>query len=99
MTAPGRTAAPKGREPPSRFSPGMERSRRRQYTAFPTRRPLRTAMPELTRVSISLEDALLKAFDAYLTKRGYENRSEALRDLIRDRLVQEQAQHAEGEQV
>ena len=56
-------------------------------------------MPELTRVSISLEGALLDAFDAYLTKKGYANRSEALRDLIRGRLVQEQAQHAEGEQV
>ena len=56
-------------------------------------------MPELTRVSISLESALLGAFDAYLAKKGYENRSEAIRDLIRDRLVQEQAQHAEGEQV
>jgi|SRR5206468_3048911 CopG family nickel-responsive transcriptional regulator len=56
-------------------------------------------MPELTRVSISLESALLEAFDAYLAKKGYENRSEAIRDLIRDRLVHEQAQHVEGEQV
>ena len=56
-------------------------------------------MPELTRVSISLESALLAAFDAYLAKKGYATRSEAIRDLIRDRLVQEQAQHAEGEQV
>jgi CopG family transcriptional regulator, nickel-responsive regulator len=56
-------------------------------------------MPELTRVSISLESALLDAFDAYLAKKGYENRSEAIRDLIRDRLVHEQAQHVEGEQV
>ena len=56
-------------------------------------------MPELTRVSISLESALLDAFDAYLAKKGYATRSEALRDLIRDKLVQEQAQHAEGEQV
>ena len=56
-------------------------------------------MPELTRVSISLESALLQAFDAYLEKKGYENRSEAIRDLIRDRLVHEQAQHVKGEQV
>jgi CopG family transcriptional regulator, nickel-responsive regulator len=56
-------------------------------------------MPELTRVSISLESALLKAFDAYLAKKGYENRSEAIRDLIRDRLVHEEAQHVKGEQV
>ena len=56
-------------------------------------------MADLTRVSISLESALLGAFDASIAQRGYATRSEAIRDLIRDRLVQEQAQHAEGEQV
>ncbi len=56
-------------------------------------------MPDLTRISISLESALLEAFDAHLTAKGYANRSEAMRDLIRDRLVREQGQHAEGEQV
>ncbi|HYT89501.1 MAG TPA: nickel-responsive transcriptional regulator NikR [Gemmataceae bacterium] len=56
-------------------------------------------MPDLTRISISLESALLEAFDAHLTTKGYANRSEAMRDLIRDRLVREQGQHAEGEQV
>jgi CopG family nickel-responsive transcriptional regulator len=56
-------------------------------------------MPDLTRISISLESALLEAFDTHLTAKGYANRSEAIRDLIRDRLVREQGQHAEGEQV
>jgi CopG family nickel-responsive transcriptional regulator len=56
-------------------------------------------MPELTRISISLETALLEAFDAHLAAKGYATRSEAIRDLIRDRLIHEQAQHAEGEQV
>ena len=56
-------------------------------------------MADLTRVSISLETALLGAFDLFLAARGYENRSEAIRDLIRDRLIHEESQHAEGEQV
>ncbi len=56
-------------------------------------------MADLTRISISLENALLEAFDAHLAGKGYATRSEAIRDLIRDRLIREQAQHAEGEQV
>ena len=56
-------------------------------------------MAELTRISISLESALLDAFDARNAKKGYATRSEAIRDLIRDRLVREEAERAEGEQV
>jgi CopG family transcriptional regulator, nickel-responsive regulator len=56
-------------------------------------------MSELTRVSISLESALLEAFDRRNEAKGYATRSEAIRDLIRDRLVREAAEHAEGEQV
>src|ERR1700730_17384796 len=56
-------------------------------------------MPDLTRISISLENALLEAFDQRNAAKGYATRSEAIRDLIRDRLVKEQAERAEGEQV
>jgi CopG family nickel-responsive transcriptional regulator len=56
-------------------------------------------MTELTRISISLESALLDAFDRSIAAKGYETRSEAIRDLIRDRLVREEAEKAEGEQV
>jgi CopG family transcriptional regulator, nickel-responsive regulator len=56
-------------------------------------------MAELTRITVSLESALLEAFDAFLAAKQYATRSEAIRDLIRDRLVREEAQHAEGEQV
>lgn len=57
-------------------------------------------MSELTRISISLEDALLQAFDRRNAAKGYETRSEAIRDLIRDRLIAEEAvEHATGEQV
>ena len=56
-------------------------------------------MSELARVSISLEEPLLTAFDKVIEARGYENRSEAIRDLIRDRLVREQGEAGTAEQV
>jgi CopG family nickel-responsive transcriptional regulator len=56
-------------------------------------------MPDLTRISISLETSLLDAFDRCNEAKGYATRSEAIRDLIRDRLVREEAERAEGEQV
>jgi CopG family nickel-responsive transcriptional regulator len=56
-------------------------------------------MADLTRITISLEAALAKAFDDYCAGKGYANRSEAVRDLIRDRLVRRQHEQAEGEQV
>ena len=42
-------------------------------------------MNELTRITISLESALLDAFDQRNGTKGYATRSEAIRDLIRDR--------------
>jgi CopG family nickel-responsive transcriptional regulator len=56
-------------------------------------------MSELTRISISLENALLDAFDQRNAAKGYATRSEAIRDLIRDRLIREEAEQAAGEQV
>ncbi len=54
-------------------------------------------MADLTRISISLETPLLEAFDRSNTARGYATRSEAIRDLIRDHLVREEARGAKGE--
>jgi CopG family nickel-responsive transcriptional regulator len=42
----------------------------------------------LERIGVSLEDELLERFDKLITEKGYVNRSEAIRDLIRDALVQ-----------
>jgi CopG family transcriptional regulator, nickel-responsive regulator len=56
-------------------------------------------MPELTRVSISLESSLLDAFDKLISGKGYATRSEAIRDLIRDRLIREDTSQTDGEQV
>lgn len=45
----------------------------------------------LSRIGIALDSDLLSRFDNFITRLGYTNRSEAFRDLIRDRLVAEQA--------
>src|SRR5512138_1241580 len=42
----------------------------------------------LERIGISLERSLLEQFDRLIERRGYVNRSEAVRDLIREQLVQ-----------
>src|SRR3974390_2974200 len=43
----------------------------------------------MERFTISLDDELARDFDAFIASRGYENRSEAVRDLIRARLETE----------
>jgi len=43
----------------------------------------------LLRIGVSLEDVLLKRFDGYIAEHGYTNRSEAIRDLIREKLIME----------
>ena len=56
-------------------------------------------MADLTRISISLEENLLDAFDKLIAAKGYETRSEAIRDLIRDLLIRKEARTRKGEQV
>ncbi len=51
------------------------------------------------RFGISLEAPLLKRFDSLITKKGYTNRSEAIRDLIRDSLVKEEWEYGNKETV
>jgi CopG family nickel-responsive transcriptional regulator len=46
-------------------------------------------MGVLSRIGVALDSDLLKQFDQWMGRRGYTNRSEAFRDLIRDRLVGE----------
>ena len=46
-------------------------------------------MADLVRTGLSLERDLLEKFDETIAKRGYQNRSEAVRDLIREHLVAE----------
>ena len=47
-------------------------------------------MSELQRISITIEAELAAQFDKLLHKKGYSNRSEAIRDLIRKDLVAQQ---------
>lgn len=49
-------------------------------------------MSNLIRFGVSIEDELLESFDGLSAERGYSNRSEAVRDLMRDALVQSRVQ-------
>ncbi len=53
----------------------------------------------LTRFGISLDKKLLSEFDRLITQKGYANRSEAIRDLIRDNLVKEEWEAGNEETV
>jgi len=43
----------------------------------------------ITRFGVSIEPELLKKFDRLIKKEGYQNRSEAIRDLVRKNLIAE----------
>ena len=45
-------------------------------------------MTRISRFGVSLEEDLLRSFDRSIAELGYANRSEAIRDLIRDHLIQ-----------
>ena len=45
-------------------------------------------MSELSRIGVAIDSDLLAKFDELISSRGYTNRSEAFRDMIRDELVQ-----------
>ncbi|UCD14735.1 MAG: nickel-responsive transcriptional regulator NikR [Thermoplasmatales archaeon] len=46
-------------------------------------------MEKITRFGVSIEPDLLKKFDKAIKKKGYTNRSEAIRDIIRKNLILE----------
>ena len=56
-------------------------------------------MSEIERIGISLESGLLEKFDKLIDGLGYANRSEAVRDLIREKLSQKQLAEAKGTAV
>ena len=45
-------------------------------------------MSVLSRIGVAIDSVLLEKFDKLIGRRGYTNRSEAFRDLIRDELVE-----------
>jgi CopG family nickel-responsive transcriptional regulator len=52
-------------------------------------------MTELARFGISIDQSLLDNFDQMITTKGYDNRSEAIRDMIRGALVEDQVENAD----
>ncbi len=47
----------------------------------------------MQRITITLDDDLLATLDALSQQRGYNNRSEAIRDILRNTLTHEHTQH------
>jgi CopG family nickel-responsive transcriptional regulator len=47
-------------------------------------------MSGLTRFGVSIDSTLIKKFDALIRRKGYTTRSEAIRDMIRDGLVEQE---------
>jgi CopG family nickel-responsive transcriptional regulator len=56
-------------------------------------------MSELIRFGVSMDGRLLARFDQLIDEKGYSNRSEAIRDLIRDELVEQSWQEEDDETV
>jgi CopG family nickel-responsive transcriptional regulator len=56
-------------------------------------------MSVLSRIGVAIDSDLLKKFDRLITQRGYTNRSEAFRDLIRDELVERTWESPESQVV
>lgn len=54
-------------------------------------------MAKLIRFGISMNADLLEKFDRIVARKGYSNRSEAIRDLIRDELVETEWESEEAE--
>lgn len=53
-------------------------------------------MSELSRIGVAIDASLLNKFDELIGHRGYTNRSEAFRDLIRDALVEKSAERPDS---
>jgi len=56
-------------------------------------------MTAISRFGVSIDTKLLGSFDELISKKGYTNRSEAIRDLIRERLVENEWQEGNQDTV
>ena len=56
-------------------------------------------MSSITRFGVSIESQLIKKFDALLARKGYATRSEAIRDMIRDTLVEQEWESGRHETI
>ena len=69
----------------SRIKRDLDRTDRECYEV--QKRGMKNPMAEIVRFGVSLDRKLLDRFDALIREKNYTNRSEALRDLIRQELV------------
>lgn len=56
-------------------------------------------MNNIIRFGVSIDEKLLDQFDSLITEKGYVNRSEAIRDLIRDMMVKEEVADPDAEVI
>ncbi len=56
-------------------------------------------MPGVTRFGVSIDNQLIRKFDALISRKGYTTRSEAIRDIIRETLVEQEWESGEHETV
>ena len=56
-------------------------------------------MQNIVRFGVSIDDKLLSRFDSVIENKGYVNRSEAIRDLIRNTLVNEEISNPDTEVI
>ncbi len=56
-------------------------------------------MGDLSRIGVAIDSDLLDKFDKLIGDRGYTNRSEAFRDMIRDELIQKTWESPDSEVV
>ena len=56
-------------------------------------------MSGLSRIGVAIDTGLLEQFDRLISERGYTNRSEAFRDLIRDDLVRTDAESPDSQVI
>ena len=59
----------------------------------------RATMEKITRFGVSIEPSLLNKFDKIIKKKGYTNRSEAIRDIIRKNLLVEKIKDPNTEAI
>jgi len=56
-------------------------------------------MSDLSRIGVAIDSDLLAKFDQHIEQRGYTNRSEAFRDLIREALIEKTAERPDSQVV
>jgi CopG family nickel-responsive transcriptional regulator len=54
---------------------------------------------QLVRFGVSMEHGLLERFDTLCAEKGYATRSEAIRDMVRDQLVEDELRRGNAEAV